>query len=68
MNTFQEHDAILQSPEAKRIIKSYNRLARVLLEFKVLYHRGWLRSVSVLHHNWTNSGALDFGPMPFCGL
>ncbi len=45
MDTFTQHELILQSPDAKRIIKNYNRLAKVLLEFEVLYHRGWMRQV-----------------------
>lgn len=35
-------------PEAKRIIKNFNKLAKVLLEFEMLYHRGWLRQVPAL--------------------
>lgn len=35
-------------PEAKRIIKNFNKLAKVLLEFEMLYHRGWLRQVLAL--------------------
>ena len=50
MEVFQQHHAILQGLEAKKIIKSYNRLAKVLLEFEVLYHRGWLRQVRLW--NW----------------
>lgn len=46
MEIFQQHPAILQAPEARKIIKNYNKLAKVLLEFEMLYHRGWLRQVS----------------------
>ncbi|KAK7114139.1 dynein axonemal heavy chain 5-like isoform X2 [Littorina saxatilis] len=45
MEVFQQHQVILQTPEAKKIIKNFNKLAKVLLEFEVLYHRGWLRQV-----------------------
>ncbi len=45
MEVFQQHPVILQGIEAKKIIKNYNKLAKVLLEFEVLYHRGWLRQV-----------------------
>ena len=45
MEAFQQHPSILQGIEAKKIIKNYNKLAKVLLEFEVLYHRGWLRQV-----------------------
>ena len=46
MEAFQQHPTILQGGEAKRIIKNFNKLAKVLLEFEVLYHRGWLRQVT----------------------
>ena len=45
MEAFQQHQTILQGAEAKKIIKNFNKLAKVLLEFEVLYHRGWLRQV-----------------------
>ena len=52
METFQQHPTILQGPDAKKIIKNFNKLAKVLLEFEVLYHRGWLRQVSLtLEHS-----------------
>ena len=37
----------MQGPDGKKIIKNYNKLAKVLLEFEVLYHRVWLRQVRV---------------------
>jgi dynein heavy chain len=46
MEVFQQHQAILQTNDAKKVIKNFNKLAKVLLEFEVLYHRGWLRQVS----------------------
>ncbi|XP_076449856.1 dynein axonemal heavy chain 5-like isoform X2 [Babylonia areolata] len=45
MEVFQQHQNILNSPEAKKIIKNFNKLARVLLEFEMLYYRGWCRQV-----------------------
>ncbi|XP_033755107.1 LOW QUALITY PROTEIN: dynein heavy chain 5, axonemal-like [Pecten maximus] len=45
MEVFQKQTNLLESNEAKKIIKNYNKLAKVLLEFEVLYHRGWLRQV-----------------------
>ncbi len=46
MEVFQAMPHLLQGAEAKRIIKNYNKLAKVLMEFEVLYHRAWLRQVS----------------------
>uniref|UniRef100_A0AAR2IQT9 AAA+ ATPase domain-containing protein n=1 Tax=Pygocentrus nattereri TaxID=42514 RepID=A0AAR2IQT9_PYGNA len=48
MELFQQHPGILDTPEAKRIIRNYNRVAKVLLEFEVLYHQGWMSQVSVI--------------------
>ncbi|XP_077866685.1 dynein axonemal heavy chain 5-like [Saccoglossus kowalevskii] len=45
METFQQFPAILSSPEGKKVIKNFNKLAKVLMEFEVLYHRAWLRQV-----------------------
>lgn len=42
---FQEMAQQLQTAEGKKIIKNYNRVAKVLLEFEVLYHREWVRQV-----------------------
>ncbi|MGH0184369.1 UNVERIFIED_CONTAM: hypothetical protein FKN15_014875 [Acipenser sinensis] len=47
MDLFQQHPNILQKTEAKRIIRNYNKVAKVLLEFEVLYHRGWLKQVEM---------------------
>jgi len=41
----KEAPHVLKSAEAKTIIRKYNKVAKVLLEFEVLYHRGWLRQV-----------------------
>ncbi|XP_055965046.1 dynein axonemal heavy chain 5 [Sorex fumeus] len=49
MQQFQQHPAVLRAPEAKPVIRSYNRLAKVLLEFEVLYHRAWLQQIEQVH-------------------
>ncbi|XP_077982678.1 dynein axonemal heavy chain 5-like [Glandiceps talaboti] len=45
MEVFQQFPTILQTAEGKKIIKNFNKLAKVLMEFEVLYHRAWLRQV-----------------------
>ncbi|XP_074644897.1 dynein axonemal heavy chain 5-like [Tubulanus polymorphus] len=46
MDMFQQQvPNILQGSDARKLIKNYNKLAKVLLEFEILYHRGWLRQV-----------------------
>nr|XP_060489937.1 dynein axonemal heavy chain 5 [Panthera onca] len=49
MQLFQEHPAVLQTAEAKPVIRCYNRVAKVLLEFEVLYHRAWLQQIEEIH-------------------
>ena len=44
---FQEMPQQLQTAEGKKIIKNYNKIAKVLLEFEVLYHREWMRQVAM---------------------
>ena len=48
MESFQRHPAVLQTPDGKRIIRNYNKVARVLTEFEVVYHRAWLQQVNQL--------------------
>lgn len=33
----------LQTTEMKKVIKDYNKMAAVLLEFEIIYHRAWCR-------------------------
>ncbi|XP_027143184.1 dynein heavy chain 5, axonemal isoform X2 [Larimichthys crocea] len=45
MDLFQQHPGVLSTPEAKRIIKNFNRVARVLLEFEMVYHDSWMKKM-----------------------
>lgn len=45
MEMFQQQPGVLDTAEAKRIIRNYNRLARVLMEYEMVYHRGWMDQV-----------------------
>ncbi|XP_058258291.1 dynein axonemal heavy chain 5 isoform X2 [Hemibagrus wyckioides] len=47
MELFQQHPGVLDTTEAKRIIRNYNRVAKVLLEFEMLYHQGWMAQIEV---------------------
>ena len=48
MEIFSSNQTILQYAEAKKIIKNYNQLSKVLLSYELLYHQGWLRQVDVV--------------------
>ncbi|XP_036378537.1 dynein heavy chain 5, axonemal, partial [Megalops cyprinoides] len=36
---------IIKVPDMKKIIRTYNKMAAVLLEYELLYHRGWCQEV-----------------------
>ncbi|XP_071957897.1 dynein axonemal heavy chain 5-like isoform X2 [Antedon mediterranea] len=48
MEVFQQQPQLLQGSDAKKIIRNFNKLAKVLMEFEVLYHRAWLRQVEAV--------------------
>uniref|UniRef100_A0A8C5C0U0 Dynein, axonemal, heavy chain 5 n=1 Tax=Gadus morhua TaxID=8049 RepID=A0A8C5C0U0_GADMO len=50
MDLFQQQAGVLSTVEAKRIIRNYNRVARVLLEYEMLYHRGWINRLLMAFH------------------
>ncbi|XP_077430963.1 dynein axonemal heavy chain 5 isoform X2 [Vanacampus margaritifer] len=45
MDLFQQHTGVLSTPEAKKIIKNYNRVSAVLIEYEILYHQSWMKKV-----------------------
>ncbi|CAH1798803.1 unnamed protein product, partial [Owenia fusiformis] len=45
MKIFKKKSEFLRSSEAKKIVRNYNKMAAVLMEFEMLYHRGWFRAV-----------------------
>uniref|UniRef100_A0A4W3JT26 Dynein heavy chain 5, axonemal-like n=1 Tax=Callorhinchus milii TaxID=7868 RepID=A0A4W3JT26_CALMI len=45
MELFEQRPEVLQSEDAKKIIRNYNRVGRVLLEYEVLYHRAWMQQI-----------------------
>lgn len=72
MQIFEANQTILQYPEAKRIIKNYNQMSAVLIEYEVLYHRTWLRQVElvisgihaslIIKNSETNEYFVNFDP------
>ncbi|XP_071095783.1 dynein axonemal heavy chain 8-like [Haliotis cracherodii] len=47
MNIFRVHPTCLASEDARKIIRNYNRVAKVLVEFEILYHSAWVKSVEL---------------------
>lgn len=45
MRKFNQNKAIMSTKESKRIVKTYNKVACTLLEFEMLWHQAWLKSV-----------------------
>lgn len=48
MGVFEANRTIMSHPDARKIIKNYNQLAAVLIEYEVLHHRTWLRQIEVV--------------------
>ncbi|XP_070548103.1 dynein axonemal heavy chain 8-like [Ptychodera flava] len=48
MGIFSAHKNVLASQEARKVIRNYNKMATVLLEFEMLYHRAWVKQVNVV--------------------
>ncbi|XP_060937369.1 dynein axonemal heavy chain 5 isoform X1 [Limanda limanda] len=45
MDIFKQHHGVLSTPEAKRIIKNYNRVARDLVKYEIYHHDVWMREM-----------------------
>jgi dynein heavy chain, axonemal len=41
MKQFKQYTHVLDSPESKKHIRNYNKLARALTEFELIWHRTW---------------------------
>lgn len=48
MQQFQNHEHLLRYAGAKKIIRFYNIVSKVLVEYEIVHHRGWLRQVRIL--------------------
>ena len=42
---FAVNKALMASKEAKRIVKTYNKVAKALVEFEVMWTQAWINSV-----------------------
>ena len=45
MRRFAENKALMASKDSKRIVRTYNRVAKALIEFETLWTQAWIRSI-----------------------
>ena len=45
IQVFQRFSDLMKTNEAKKAIKGYNKMARVLVEYEVLHHQAWIKQV-----------------------
>eukprot|EP00762_Andalucia_godoyi_P000483 ANDGO_03248.mRNA.1 Dynein gamma chain len=45
MKKFQQNRTIMNTKESKKIIRTYNKVARALVEFETLWHYAWMKSI-----------------------
>ncbi|XP_045354027.1 dynein axonemal heavy chain 8 isoform X4 [Leopardus geoffroyi] len=50
INYFFKNSEILSSAEGKAVIRQYNKISYVLVEFEVVYHTAWVREISQLQY------------------
>ncbi|XP_077760288.1 dynein axonemal heavy chain 8 isoform X1 [Canis aureus] len=50
INYFFKNSEILSSMEGKAVIRQYNKISYVLVEFEVVYHTAWVRELSQLQY------------------
>ncbi|KAK3588116.1 hypothetical protein CHS0354_012173 [Potamilus streckersoni] len=51
MEIFMLHADCMKGEDSKRIIRNYNRVAKALMEYEVLYHYAWVKSVEMASSN-----------------
>lgn len=47
MNVFEKHPSCLSTQEAQKVINTFNRVAAVLMEYEMVYHKAWLEQVEI---------------------
>ncbi|CAD7698753.1 unnamed protein product [Ostreobium quekettii] len=45
MKNFADNKIIMSTKESKRIVKTYNKVARALVEFETLWHQAWMKYI-----------------------
>ena len=47
MDIFERHPSCLLTPEAERVVNSFNQVGAVLVKYEMLYHEAWIKQVEV---------------------
>lgn len=74
---FAENKALMASKDSKRIVRTYNRVAKALIEFETLWVQAWIRSIEsakaglqstlIVRHPTTGKAVLSlYGPAGRC--
>ncbi|XP_033641432.1 dynein heavy chain 8, axonemal-like [Asterias rubens] len=73
MEIFKNIHGLLKTPDARKVIRNYNRMAAVLIEFEILYHRAWMKQVDavksglqatlLIRHPETKQLLVNFDPL-----
>ena len=58
MNKFKTNQAVMRAKDSEKIIRTYNRLGRALIEFEASYHAAWVDNVRS-----AKDGLLVCGPL-----
>ena len=45
MQRFAQNKNLMATKESKKIVKTYNKVAKALIEFETLWHQAWIRSI-----------------------
>uniref|UniRef100_A0A3B5MKK6 Uncharacterized protein n=1 Tax=Xiphophorus couchianus TaxID=32473 RepID=A0A3B5MKK6_9TELE len=45
MDLFEKREGVLATSEAKKIIRNFNRVAGILLEYEIMYHHSWMKKM-----------------------
>eukprot|EP00798_Chlamydomonas_sp_ICE-L_P031303 gene31303-6451_t len=45
MQKFAQNKPLMAAKESKKIVKTYNKVAKALIEFETLWHQAWIRSI-----------------------
>ena len=56
MKRFESNQNVLSTKDAKRIIRTYNKVARTLVAFEYLWLRAWIDSIETAKAGWVLSG------------